>query len=78
MNIKEEVKQYEDLTFKGCYREEIELSNYHELTPQEKHDIYVLACGAMGERGLSLLETFSKVFIAGKINGIRQERRVYQ
>lgn len=74
MDIHEEIKQYKGLTFQGYYNKEIQLSYFHDLTIQEKHDIYALSCEAMKERELSLIEMFSKIFIAGRISGIRQER----
>lgn len=74
MDIHEELKVYEELEFQRNFIDEIKLSDYHNLTLQEKHDLYVLACEMINIK-FSLIEVYSKIFIAGKINGIKQERR---
>lgn len=75
MDIHEELKNYEGLEYKYHFIYEIKLSDHHDLTLQEKHDLYILACELIENKKLSLIEIYSKIFIAGKINGIRQERK---
>ncbi|MEI4336604.1 hypothetical protein [Streptococcus suis] len=73
MSIYEEVEQYQSMNFSDCYRDEYRVSEFHDLTLQEKHDLYCMANHAM-EQGKSLIDAFAQVFVMGRIAGIRAER----
>lgn len=73
MSIYEEVAMYETLAYEGRYEEECFLSAHHDLTANEKRDLYCYAEYVMKE-GASLIEACAKLFIAGRIAGVRLEQ----
>ncbi|HFI0150683.1 TPA: hypothetical protein ACGO3A_001196 [Streptococcus suis] len=73
MTIREELEIYEQLDYQGRYEEEYFLSTHHNLSANEKRDLYCYLCHVMSE-GFSLIEACSRIFLVGRTVGIRLER----
>lgn len=74
-----ELKRIEELEFYGNFYDEYLKSDYHnnDLTEQEESDLnyYGSTILSQSQEGNSLGEVYKKIFLMGKIAGIKQERR---
>lgn len=73
-----ELRRIKELGFHGNFYDEFLQSSFHnnDLTEQEESDLnyYGSAILSQSQKGNSLGEVYKKIFLMGKIAGIKQER----